>query len=219
MIRRVVGLHFSPRGGTAIITERIVKDIVAHLNNNSVEAVKFECFDLIDCAINHENMKFNEETIVVVGMPAYVGKIPLPAIKILKNLQGGGAMTLSVISYGNKNYGDSLYELCNYAENQGFVVVGAGAFIARHGKKKDALIRPDNEDSKLISEFCKFTANKLVRLSGSSVDGLRIKPAPLEIRGKMPIHRISKIAPMAAAVAQLALEKTNLRRKEPEWFL
>lgn len=218
MIKRVVGLHFSPRGGTAMITERIAKDIAAHLNNNSASAVKFECFDLVDCAINHEQLDFNDETIVVVGMPAYVGKIPLPAIKILKCLQGGGAMTITVVSYGNNNYGNSLYELYNYVDNQGFVVVGAGAFVTRHGRK-DILVRPDNEDAEAISDFCKSTANKLIRLAGSSIDGLKIKPVPLTIHGKMPIHRISRIAPKAAATAQMALEKANLRRKEPEWFL
>lgn len=219
MIKSVVGLHFSPRGGTATITERIAKDIASHLNNNSVEAIKFECFDLVDCAINQDKMKFDDETIVIVGMPAYVGKIPLPAIKILKCLQGGGAMTVTLVSYGNNNYGDSLYELYNYVENQGFIVIGAGAFVTRHGRKNDALIRPDNEDAEVISNFCKSTANKLLRLTGSAVEGLKIKPMPLIIHGKMPIHRISRIVPKAAAVAQMALEKTNLKRKEPEWFL
>ena len=217
MIKRVVGLHFSLLGGTAKITEQIVEEIAAQLNSNSVEKVKRECYDMLK--FGTEAPEFGEETIAVIGMPTNVGKLPLPAIKMIKSLEGAGAMTVALVTYGARTYGNALYELYNYIEEQGFVVVGAGAFVAKHKRKDDSLPRPDLQDLEAIREFSRMTAGKLNRLSGSSVDGLRIKPAPLTLAGRMPVHRVSKISPKAAAIAELALERASFGRKEPEWFL
>lgn len=217
MIRKVVGLHFSPRGGTAKITEQIVKEVANRLNQEMVEEVKGSCFDMLNYGLVPP--KFDEETIAIIGMPVNVGKIPLPAIKMLNSIEGSGAMTIVMVSYGGRTYGNALYELYNCVEKQNFVIVGAGAFIARHGRKEGALPRPDVQDLAAIREFSKHTSNKLLRLSGSSVEGLKIKPAPLSLAGRMPNHRISKISPKAAAMAEITLERANLKRREPEWFL
>lgn len=217
MIKRVVGLHFSPLGGTAKITEQIVEEIAAALNSNCVEPVRCECLDMLH--FGTEAPKFDEETVAVVGMPTNVGKLPLPAIKMIRSLDGSGAMTVAMVTYGARTYGNALYELYNKIEEQGFVVVGAAAFIARHKRKDNSLPRPDLQDLEAIKEFSKKTAGKLNRLSGSSVDGLRIKPAPLTLAGRMPVHRVSRISPKAAAITELALERASFGRREPEWFL
>lgn len=217
MIKRVVGLHFSPLGGTAKITEQIVEEVATALNSNCVEPVKYECLDMLQ--FGTEAPSFDEETVAIVGMPTNIGKLPLPAIKMIKSLEGAGALTVAMVTYGARSYGNALFELYNKIEEQGFVVVGAAAFIARHKRKDGSLPRPDLQDLDSIREFAKHTAGKLNRLSGSSVDGLRIKPAPLTLAGRMPVHRISKVSPKAAAIAELTLERVNFGRKEPEWFL
>lgn len=217
MIKRVVGLHFSPMGGTAKITNQIVKEIAANLSKDSLEPIVCECYDMLNYGSGRPS--FDEETIAVVGMPVNVGKIPLPALKMLNSINGNGAMTAAVVSYGGRAYGNALYELYSCIEEQGFVVIGAGAFIARHGARGRALVRPDLQDLEAIKEFSKHASGKLKRLTGSSVDGLRIKPAPLTLAGRMPVHKISKVSPRAAAVAELTLERVNIKRKEPEWFL
>lgn len=215
MIKRVVALHFSPLGGTAKITDRIARGIAADLNRAFACDVAMESYDVLDFI--DDIPEFDEETIAIIGMPVYVGKIPLPAIKLLRQLEGNGAMTITLVSYGTPTYGNALYELFNYSEELGFKVVGAGAFIARHGLNN--LSRPDLRDIEAMEEFCIATAGKLKRLSGCEVEGLRIKPAPLMLAGKMPTHRVSKLVPKAAAIAELAFERTNLKRREPEWFL
>ena len=217
MIKRVVGLHFSPRGGTAKITEQIVKEVVNNLQPESVEDITGACYDMLSYGTVPPH--FDEETIAIIGMPVNVGKIPLPALKMLRNISGSGALTVTLVSYGGRTYGNALYELYNCVSDQGFVVVGAGAFIARHGHKEGSLPRPDVQDLADIREFCKHTSNKLLRLSGSTIEGLRIKPAPLSLAGRMPIHRVSKISPKAAAIAEITIERANLKRKDPEWFL
>lgn len=217
MIKRVVGLHFSPKGGTAKITEQIAKEIANNLNQESAMEVSGECYDML--AFGQVPPHFDEETVVVIGMPVNVGKIPLPALKMLRSIEGNTAMTIAIVSYGGRSYGNALYELYNCVEDRGFVVVGAGAFIARHGRKEGNLPRPDVRDLADIRLFSKHTSNKLMRLAGSSIEGLKIKPAPLSLSGRMPVHRISKISPKAAAVAEITIERANLKRKDPEWFL
>ena len=219
MIRRVIGLHYSLLGGTAKITERITREIAAELDKSMAQDISCSCCDMLDVMNGvAEFPEFDEETIAVIGMPVRVGKIPLPAIKQLRKLSGQGAMTIALVSYGTPVYGNALYELYNYADELGFTVVGAGAFIAKHGKKLD-LKRPDLSDIEAMEEFCRAVSRKLARLHGSNIEGLRIKPAPLMLAGRMPVHRISKYSPKAAAIAELTFEKTNLRRREPEWFL
>ena len=218
MIRRVVGLHFSLSGGTAKITERITRELAANLDADAIENITYECYGLGDCIACRP--KIDEDTVVVIGMPVHVGKIPLPAIRLLSSINGHGAMTVAVVSYGAATYGNALYELYNYAEELGFKVIGAGAFIAKHQGRKDmVLVRPDIQDVEAIEEFCRATSGKLTRLSGSMIEGLRIKPAPLLLAGKMPVHRVSRVSPKAAAAAERAVEKVHKKRNEPEWFL
>ncbi len=219
MIRRVIGLHFSPLGGTAKITERIMREIATELGKVSAADISCSCCDMLD-VLNGiaEAPQFDEETIAIIGMPVRVGKIPLPAIKLLRQIDGQGAMTIALVSYGTPSYGNALYELYSYADELGFTVVGAGAFVAKHGKNLD-LKRPDFSDVEAMEEFSRAVSRKLARLHGSDIEGLRIKPAPLMLAGKMPVHRVSKYSPKAAAIAELTFEKTNFRRREPEWFL
>lgn len=218
MIKRIVGLHFSPLGGTAKITERITHNIATNLGSYLTEDLSCECYDILEAI--QEKPIIDNESIVVIGVPVHVGKIPLPAIKLLRELEGKGAMTVALVSYGTATYGNALYELYSYADELGFTVIGAGAFIAKHGVKSANLVRPNLEDIESMEEFCKAISRKLKRLAGSEIEGLRIKPAPLIIGGKMPIHKISRISPRAAAVAEHTMEKANIIiKKRPEWFL
>ena len=219
MIRRVVGLHFSPLGGTAKITERIARDIATELDSYLASDVDCACYDLLECI--NEQPTIDNETVAIIGMPVYVGKIPLPAIKLLRELNGAGAMTIALVSYGTATYGNALYELYSYADELDFTVIGAGAFIAKHGRKNSPhLVRPDIDDIEAMEEFCKAVSHKLKRLAGSDIDGLRIKPAPLMIEGKMPVHKVSRFSPRAAELAEHTFERASFAiRRKPEWFL
>jgi hypothetical protein len=74
-------------------------------------------------------------------------------------------------------------------------------------------------DSTSLAEFGKAASAKAKRLSGCDIEGLRIKPAPLEVAGKMPVHRVSRISPKAAEIAQGVLQKICIMRQDSEWYL
>ena len=164
-------------------------------------------------------VELDDETVAVIGMPVYVGKIPLPAIAALRKFIPDGTSAVTVVSFGSRSFGNALYELQHYAEHLGFKVIGAGAFAVRYRKASHGSEGVYAGDTDSLSEFGSAAASKIRRLEGSQIEGLRIKPAPLEVSGRLPIHRISKLSPRAAAAAQDLLEILCVRRKGSEWFL
>ena len=218
MIRKIVGLYFSPVGGTASMIHKLAGDIATELQECCLDELRFECYDLLNK--NGPLPQLDDETIAIIGMPAYVGKIPLPGMSAFRQIQGNGAMAFAAVSFGGRTYGNALYELRHFIEEQGFKVVGAGAFSVRYGygliKRRSAGIRVDSTS---LAEFGKAASAKAKRLAGCDVEGLRVKPAPLEVSGKMPVHRVSRISPKAAEIAQGLLQKICIIRQDSEWYL
>lgn len=216
MIRKIVGLYFSPIGGTAKVTEALVSKLAGILDDCSPDKLRRESIDLL--RLKDTGLKLDDETVAVVCMPVCIGKIPLPAVRLMKNIDPNGAITVAAVSYGARTYGNALYELNHYAEDQGFKVVGAGAFSVkynkRRGKSPDSII-----DDAAIKAFGTAAAGKIRRLAGCEIEGLRIKPAPLEVSGRLPFHGISRISPGAAMAAQGLLHRVNFKHKDSEWYL
>lgn len=193
MIENVVGLYFSPAGNTAKITRKITKILSEKLDEICVDKISYEYLDLLKEPLE-ENITYGKETVVVIGMPVYMGRIPLVCVKFMQKLHANGAFTVVVVSYGNRSYGDALYELYTFADEQGFSVISAGAFVSQHAMFENiAAGRPDSQDMEKISEFSRISANKIIKLSGSEIDELRIKPAPLMIKGSKPVKKPMRI--------------------------
>ena len=218
MIRKVIGIYYSPAGGTKKMTETLARKIGETLDDCSPLDVSVESFDMLNA--KGESAVFDDETVAVIGMPVYVGKIPLPAAAALRNIEGNGAMTLAAVSYGGRKYGNALFELKRLAEECGFKAIGAGAFMisymARRGSSRGSAPVIDGE---AIMDFSKAASEKIKRLAGCEIEELKIKPMPVEVSGKMPVHKISRISPKAAAVAQGVFNKMSVLRRRSEWFL
>lgn len=218
MIRKVIGIYYSPAGGTQKMTETLARKLGAILDECSPLDVSVECYDML--REQNGSIDFNDETVAVIGMPVYVGKIPLPAASALRNMAGNGAMTLAAVSYGGRKYGNALFELKRLAEECGFKAIGAGAFMvsymARRGSSRSTAPAIDSE---AITDFTKAASEKIKRLAGCEIEELKIKPMPVEVSGRMPVHKISRISPKAAAVAQGLFNKMSVLRRRSEWFL
>ena len=164
MIRKVIGIYYSPAGGTKIMTEALARKIGAVLDDCSPLDVSVECYDMLREESN--SITFNDETVAVVGMPVYVGKIPLPAAAAMRKIAGNGAMTLAIVSYGGRKYGNALFELKRLVEECGFKAIGAGAFMisymARRGSATSAVPAIDRE---ALLEFSKASTEKIKRLA------------------------------------------------------
>ena len=200
------------------MTERLVRQIGTMLNECSPLDVSIECHDMLK--EDSDSFELDDETVAIIGMPVYIGKIPLPAAGVLRNIKGGGAMALTAVSYGGRSYGNALFELKRVAEECGFRPVGAGAFMASYmAARGSSRMEAPRLDAEAIYDFGKAAAEKIKRLNGSEIEELKIKPVPVEVNGRMPVHGISRISPKAAAVAQSIFNKLSVLRRNSEWFL
>ncbi len=217
MIRKVIGIYYSPVGGTEIMTKTLARKIGAILDDCSPLDVNVECYDMLK---DQSGITFDDETIAVIGMPAYVGKIPLPAAAAMRSFTGNGALTLAAVSYGGRRYGNALFELKRLAEDCGFKAIGAGAFMISYmARKSAARSAAPAIDMDSLSDFCNAASEKIKRLAGCEIEELRIKPMPVEVSGRMPVHKISRISPRAAAAAQSVFNRISVLRRKSEWFL
>ena len=201
-----------------MMTERLAKRIGELLGDCSTEDISDECYDLL--AEQDPGMTIDDETIVVIGMPVYVGKIPLPAAEAIKKIKGNGAMTVAAVSYGSRSYGNALFELKTLAEDLGFRPVGAGAFLISYmAIRGSSTSMAPSLDLESMRAFSNAVSDKIRRLSGTEIAELKMKPAPVEVNGRMPVHVISRFSPRAAELAQEIFEKLSLARRKSEWFL
>ena len=200
------------------MTERLTKRIGELLGADSPEDISVGCYDLL--GEQASGMTIDDETIVVIGMPVYVGKLPLPAAEAMEKVRGNGAMAIAAVSYGSRSYGNALYELKTLVEGLGFRLVGAGAFLISYmALRGSSGSMAPSLDLDSIKDFSDAVSGKIKRLSGTEIAEFRIEPAPVEVNGKMPVHKISRISPRAAEIAQEIFERISLGCRKSEWFL
>ncbi|MCQ4638253.1 EFR1 family ferrodoxin [Anaerovorax odorimutans] len=149
--KKIWAMYFSPTG----TTEKIVRCVADVLAGND----QAEVFDFTLPQSRSEGKTFTEKDAVVFGVPVYAGRVPNVLLKYLDTVQGGGALAVPVVLYGNRNYDDALIELRNILEKNGFHTIAAGAFIGEHSFSKIlAAGRPDDKDMELARDF----ASKIV---------------------------------------------------------
>jgi len=134
-------IHFSPTGGT-----RRVADIL-------VEGLQRE-FQQIDLCHEIDNINLSEADICLVSVPSYGGRVPAIAIDRLKKITGNGAKAILNCVYGNRAWEDTLTELQDTLEEQGFRCVAALATVAEHSIfRQFATGRPDEKDKAELIEM------------------------------------------------------------------
>lgn len=213
MIKSVAGIYFSPSGEAAKITKKISKVIRDNVEQNHVEEVICNYEDMLSKSARQMNgLEFDPETVVVIGVPAVGGRLPAPCVDMLKKNRGNGAFAVILVTYGNNTYGDALFEMYNLVEDAGFNVTSAAAFAIGNaifgiskGKKRY------REDIEKIIEFAKISANKIKRFSGTLIDEMKGKPAPLNIKGSMPSGKSLRI-PLHPSANSLCINCGNCAR-------
>lgn len=126
-----------------------------------------------------------KEDIVIFASPVYGGRIPELVADKFRNIKGSGQKCVAVIVYGNRDYDDALVELRDLAAENGFEVVAAGAFVARHCIfPAVASERPDKQDLDKIAEFA--AEIKSVISNSSTL-------APESIKGNRPYKKAAGV--------------------------
>ncbi|MGN0709337.1 MAG: 4Fe-4S binding protein, partial [Anaerovoracaceae bacterium] len=107
---------------------------------------------------------FTDEDLVIIGMPTYAGKLPNRILPDLKTkLHGNGALAAAFVTFGSRNYDNSLAELVKTLTDDGFRVISAAALSSRHAfTDKVGTGRPDDRDEMEIRGFAEKTASMVL---------------------------------------------------------
>lgn len=152
-LKSVSMAFFSP-GET---TKKVCKTISKAFKDYPVKTI-----DLTDADAREKKYKFGENDVLIIGAPAYAGRIPRPEREALKKFTGKNTPVILAATYGNKALDDTLIELKNIMCEQGFVPIAAGAFPCQHSFLPElAAGRPDKEDKAKIKEFAAKIREKL----------------------------------------------------------
>ena len=183
---RMKEIYFSPTG----TTKTIVNEITKYFSRRK------ETYDLLNNRPSEEEMTFENEDFLVVGMPVYAGRIPAVCAEILSGIKGKNTPVIAVVVYGNRDYEDALLELKTILEKNGFIVISAGAFVGQHSIFPGmGYLRPDVKDKQAMRKFAKESCEKFESISD-------IKEISLEVKCNFPYRE------HAAVPLSLSVDKT-----------
>ncbi|BBO79056.1 (Fe-S)-binding protein [Desulfosarcina widdelii] len=193
-VKQVKLVYFSPTGTTQRVLEGIAKGIAVQ----DVKQINLTLPEGMQQAIP----PFSDE-LVIIGAPVYGGRLPIDAIKRLKNLNAYNTLAVLVVVYGNREFEDALLELKNLSIELGFYPVAGAAFIGEHSFATEAVPiangRPDSQDVQRAMDFGAKIKNKIAVLNSPDVQ------TDLEIPGSYP-YEAGGARPMA--VAPVTMEDT-----------
>jgi ferredoxin len=167
-IKRVSAVYFSPTGTTQ-------KTVIAMAEGIDLPFRKFDM--TLPAGRRTFKEQFGEEDLVIVGLPVYVGRIPMCLDDLYARLTGHSTQAIAVVVYGNREYNDALIELKMELESRGFIVRSAAVFVGEStATTKIATGRPDAADLAVARDFGKRT----IELIRNDVFGR------LEVNGSYP---------------------------------
>lgn len=215
MEKRVRAMYFSSTQTTAKVVSYVAYSMWQHLDEEAKakakdkgksglpyaegarkEApVKFEKaanINFTSAEARKENYSFDEDDIVVFGVPVMAGRVPNVLLDFLDTLEGGGALAVPVVVYGNRDYDDALIELRDILEDRGFHTLAAAAFIGEHSFSETlAAGRPDIKDMKVAETFTKNLVKMVDKLMNNLCEGRSLEEciagiSPAKVEGQKP---------------------------------
>lgn len=169
-INKVWAIYFSPTG----TTEKSVK-IMAHKLSYGLGA-EIECYDFTLPEARSSFAHIGADDLAVFGMPTYAGRIPNVMLKYLETISGNEALAVPIVTFGNRNFDNSLVELRDILERAGFHPIAAAAISCEHSFSYSlGAGRPDSRDISEIEEFALHVAER--------IQGLQSLPLPVHVQG------------------------------------
>ena len=190
-ISKILPICFSPTGQTKHAVCEISQQLsmlllVPHL----------ECFDFSLPALRqkYQMISISSTTLVVFGCPTYAGRIPNKLLPFIQTIfRGNHCPTITIVTFGNRNFDSSLTELSLLLLQRKFHVLGASAWVYPHVfSEKIAANRPNADDVLLKKQFINAVYDKLNSTKDCSellppviCDNQEVKPyyIPLDING------------------------------------
>lgn len=174
---RVRTFTFSPTGTTLRVTQAVAGPLAEAFGVPLAEG------SFVLPGERQEEVSFAEDELVVVALPTYAGRIPNLILPFLRDkVHGQGALAVPVVTFGNRNYDDSLMELRNVLEANGFHTVAGAAFSCEHSFSRIlGANRPDEKDLSIAAGFAARVHEKVAALTEAPT-------APAPVGGQDPIR-------------------------------
>lgn len=152
-------LYFSATNTTA----KVVKAVADSMDRNYKE------YNITLLKNRESEITFDENDLVIVGVPVYGGRIPVFLTDYFKKIKGNNTAAVFIAVYGNRDYDDALLELKDTFERNGLIGVAFGAFIGEHSYTDQvANLRPDENDLKIAHSFGVEIEKKLLKIKHMS---------------------------------------------------
>lgn len=183
MKAHIYSVYFSPTHSTKTITTTFSTALAAQL------AIGIKTWDITLPPARTAHHSLNAGDVLVLGFPVYGGRIPLTIEGALRQLKGHNTPAIILAVYGNRHFDDALLEMGDILTQNGFILTGAGAFIAQHSyTAKVGTGRPNQQDLSTVQRFAQDIAPKVpvVWQGGSQPDVLLPGKRPYKARNPAP---------------------------------
>ncbi len=166
-MKKIYEICFSPAGKTEKIIRQTGKELCRELKAEEPEYVSITRPEERNTQLN-----FDENDFVLIAVPTYAGRVPNKIMPFIKeNLKGNGTMGAAIVTYGNRNFDDSLIELRTLMTDNGFQIIGGGTFVCEHSFAQNlATGRPGPEDMLKAGELGAGLARKLIEKNEQVVE-------------------------------------------------
>ena len=189
-IKRIWLVSFSPTG----TSKRIIDAIASGMGDIPCEAVDLTYPDAVS------DTSFNDDELVIIGVPVYSGRVAPLAVKRLAAVHGQNTPAVIVVTYGNREFEDALIELKHITEHAGFRPLAGCSFIGEHSfsglDMPVAQARPDSADLLKARAFGLKIIEKLTVVPDSEPG------SGLNVPGNIPYKESMGPLPFTPAVIQ-----------------
>lgn len=172
-ITKVQAVWFSPTGGTRALAVRLARALAEALG------VPVSELDITPPDARQGRLEFSPDELAVFASPTYAGRLPNKMLPFFQTgFCGRGTPAVLAVSFGNRDFQDSLSDLSQALGGNGFVPVGAAAMVCRHVfSDKLAPGRPDAGDLAELDRFAAGLAERIRRWEA---------PVPVTVPGNDP---------------------------------
>lgn len=215
----IIGIYFSPTGGTRAIADHACHTLSQHLGT----PYRLQSYTLPAERENRQPIATND--IVVWASPVYAGRVPNKTLDFIGQLmRGSGNKGIAIAVFGNRNYDNALAEMCQLMAEAYITPVAAAAMVSRHAfaPTEIATGRPNEHDyAEMDAWLTHIDWEKTAQVPGSTANGyyqpLKADGTPANFLKAKPVLNESRCMLCAKCKRACPMGSIEITYKGPEF--